>query len=75
MIPKEQSYGEWMRSNPEIYTKAELISKEDALGFAEWINNISFYSYHATNKLWYGSNSRLTTEELYTLYINLTNNL
>ena len=55
-------------TNPEIYTKADLISKDDAFSFAEWIDFEGMYDYSPPTKLWYGSNSRYTTEELFTLY-------
>lgn len=55
-------------TNPEIYTKADLISKEDALGFAEWVYIDCVYDYDYQKKLWYGSNARYTTSELFTIY-------
>ena len=45
-------------TNPSIYTKADLVSKDDALEIAK------LYS-----KLGYGE-TELSAEELYTLYIN-----
>ena len=56
-------------TNPEIYTKADLIHKEEMFEFVEWANDnaVNF----AGNKWNYLSNENIvTTEELFNLYIN-----
>ena len=56
---------------PEIYTKADLISKEDALGFAEWTHKREckyWYSLTRNSFIELYTNKEITTEELFTLY-------
>ena len=57
-------------TNPEIYTKADLISKEDTLGFAEWISNNAVSVDDNHNWEFISESNIVTTEELYNLYIN-----
>lgn len=58
-------------TNPEIYTKADLISKDDALGFAEWVSNDTFYVYLPISEKWSNGNDMKSSEELFTLYQQL----
>ena len=48
-----------------IYTKADLISKEDALGFAIWIDD-SIYTY--VGGQWTNGISKQSSEQLYNQY-------
>ena len=56
-------------TNPEIYTKADLISLEDSLGFAEWVMDNAIMHAQIDNT-WDYNKKWITTQELYTLYIN-----
>lgn len=56
-------------TNPEIYTKADLVSKEDALGFAEWVDDNYGGNFLKEQSTWDTNFSiQYTTEELFTFY-------
>ena len=54
-------------TNPSIYTKADLISKEDTLGFCLWCTK-SGYDYHESFNIWVAGIDKKTTEELFNIY-------
>lgn len=54
----------------KILKEADLVSKEDTLGFADWLNNETSFVYVDAKKHWYNGVDRKTTEELFNLYIN-----